>query len=1666
MRKMGKRVIALMLSVMMAYSGIPMQSVYAMEDTYETEKQASQDNIEKPVEETVQEDNKDLEELQEDLEGSKEVQTDVDSSENATEAEVSQEVQEEGADKAAEVLINYVAVGQPYVQIPGTQKLVVGITNSEVSLENVLLKVRNLKTQEEEMIPVSQIESETLVFEKEYTKTSESGEYVLEGISYGSEENQTYIDFSEIGIEAKYGVNCEVETDPDAYTVDEEQEIDTDVSQNIVTFNEDGTTVQQNSIPEAIEAAREENAASGDGLGTMQRAANDGKIVVVLDPGHDNTHAGARGNGCEEEKLTLKIAQYCKAELEKYQGVTVYMTRSDSGACPYPGTSSADCNANRVAYAKSVGANVFVSIHLNSGPASASGVEVYYPNSSYNPTVGAVGNGLAEKVLEQLVALGLNNRGTKIHNSEDNTTYPDGSLADYYGVIRRSKLAGFPAIIIEHAFLTNTSDVANHLSSEAQLQALGVADAAGIAQYYGLSTEKEYPYGSAKVYVCQEPMQMHYMSVAENIPDAASVYFAVWGDENGQNDMTWYTAQKDAQGRWKADINILNHREGGKYYAHAYIGRRNMTQYKVGESSFTVDNPTASGISIENENTAAGTFRVKLNGVTAKSGIYEIGIAVWSQSDQGDLRWYNPTKQSDGSYTVDVDIANHKYNYGTYNIHAYVTAVNGVRARVATTTKNFSSNVGVKSEVKNSEYGYQITATNVPYGKGVKNVRFAVWGEENGQNDKRWYNATKQSDGSWNAYVNLTDHREAGKYQVHTYVDLVDGSSKLVKCTTFSVSVPSATGISIENKNAGGSFDVRVKGANAASGIYQLRVAAWTQSNQSDLVWYNATKQKDGSYLAHVDIANHKNNYGTYNIHAYATAGNGVVRLVQQTTANISSNVSVKSEVRDNEYGYQITAKDVPYGTALKGIRFAVWGDENGQNDKKWYSAAKQSDGSWSAYVNLTTHREAGTYQVHTYADLKDGSSKLIKCTTFSVSAPSATGISVENKNDTNGTYDVRLTGANAKSGIYQVRVAAWTQSNQSDLMWYNATKQKDGTYLVHVDIANHKNNYGTYNIHAYATAGNGVVRLVQQTTANISSNVSVKSEVRDNEYGYQITAKDVPYGTALKGIRFAVWGDENGQNDKKWYSAAKQSDGSWSAYVNLTTHREAGTYQVHTYADLKDGSSKLIKCTTFSVSAPSATELRVENANDTNGTYDVRVTGANAKSGIYQVRVAAWTQSNQNDLKWYIATKQSDGSYLAHIDIQNHNYNTGTYNIHAYATAGNGVERLVQQTTTNFKLKTPKAGISSNSNKTIYTVKVKDVPLVNDMYKLKMAVWSEANGQKDLKWYEMSKIEPEAWAKEIQISQFKAAGKYNVHVYGEMRGNVNKLLACYTFSVEGVSASSVSITSQNEANGTFEVRIKGLKAGAPMTEIKVPVWCAADQSDIKWYTPTKVTDSEYVVYVDVQNHNKNLGKYTAHVYAYDMNGITSFVGQTTCNMMNVTNTLYNIVGSSAVTRDQMVAYYKANQAYPAFYQNTDAPTVEAFCQIYLEECNAEGIKAEVAFCQAMKETGFLRYGGDVNIAQFNFAGLGATGGGAQGASFSSVREGVRAQIQHLKAYASTEPLNNVCVDPRFHLVTRGTAQYVEWLGQKENPGGYGWATAQNYGYSIKNDYIAKLITY
>lgn len=166
----------------------------------------------------------------------------------------------------------------------------------------------------------------------------------------------------------------------------------------------------------------------------------------------------------------------------------------------------------------------------------------------------------------------------------------------------------------------------------------------------------------------------------------------------------------------------------------------------------------------------------------------------------------------------------------------------------------------------------------------------------------------------------------------------------------------------------------------------------------------------------------------------------------------------------------------------------------------------------------------------------------------------------------------------------------------------------------------------------------------------------------------------------------------------------------------------------------------------------------------------------------------------------------------------------------------------------------------------------------------------------------------------------------------------------------------------------------------------------------------------------------------------------------------------YTIMGTTTVTLEDMTSQYEAQGVtYPSeTLKDGGAETIEEFCRIILEEASLEGVRAEVVYEQSMLETGWLQFQGDAQAQQYNFAGLGTTGGGVQGNSYPDVRTGIRAQVQHLKAYACTEDLNENCVDTRFDMVRRGSAPYVEWLGIQENPNGGGWASGANYGSKLR----------
>ena len=387
----------------------------------------------------------------------------------------------EAAEKTegTEPILEYVMIDNPSITTPGTQKIVVGYNKGTV-LSGATLRYKNTISGEEYSVEATEIQDAAVVFEMSYEDESWTGRYSLEGITYIVNGQELSLNFEKCGIEGKFAVNQICETEPDAIIEGERTEDnvnDADVS--FTTITQDGTVREDENIADVINDAIEvqsnepEVAAYAEG-----RMAN---FVVVLDPGHGGFDPGTSGQGANEKSLTLKIAKYCKEELEKDGRIQVYMTRETDTGVGGAQDVSTDLK-NRISFAVSKKANLFVSIHLNAASSNAYGAEVYYPNSNYRPEIGEKGQKLASSIQKQLVSLGLYNRGVKVSNSQ-NSKYPDGSVQDYYYVIQQSKRNGFPGIIVEHAFLSNASDYQKYLSSDEKLKALGEADAKGIIEY-------------------------------------------------------------------------------------------------------------------------------------------------------------------------------------------------------------------------------------------------------------------------------------------------------------------------------------------------------------------------------------------------------------------------------------------------------------------------------------------------------------------------------------------------------------------------------------------------------------------------------------------------------------------------------------------------------------------------------------------------------------------------------------------------------------------------------------------------------------------------------------------------------------------------------------------------------------------------------------------------------------------------------------------------------------------------------------------------------------------------------------------------------------------------------------------------------------------------------
>lgn len=377
--------------------------------------------------------------------------------------------------------------------------------------------------------------------------------------------------------------------------------------------------------------------------------------------------------------------------------------------------------------------------------------------------------------------------------------------------------------------------------------------------------------------------------------------------------------------------------------------------------------------------------------------------------------------------------------------------------------------------------------------------------------------------------------------------------------------------------------------------------------------------------------------------------------------------------VRPQQLGYYFnTARTVMYLTysapQQTALRFAVWGEQDGQNDLHWYQAKKQN-GRWVAEVPLINHQETGTYMVHIYNQngLPQGLLDHGTVVVDNLVQPEKPALKAALSAD--GRYlNLTLTGG---SDLAKVWFPTWSQKNgQDDLQWYEARKQADGSWTYSVLLSRH-NTTGTYFIHAY---GDSKQNLVAHTTAYVEKLVQPEKPAMTAVLSADGRYLDVTLTGRgdLSRVWFPTWSAVNGQDDLRWYEAVKQADGSWTCRVPLANHKNAGGYFLHAYGNNK---RNLVAHTTVSVAQAVSPQVWTQLSAD--GRYmTVTLTG---RSDLSRVWFPVWSAVNgQDDLQWYEAKKQSNGDWTYTVTLARHK-GAGTYFIHVY---GNSKQNLVAHTT------------------------------------------------------------------------------------------------------------------------------------------------------------------------------------------------------------------------------------------------------------------------------------------------------------------------------------------------------------------------------------------------
>ena len=572
------------------------------------------------------------------------------------------------------------------------------------------------------------------------------------------------------------------------------------------------------------------------------------------------------------------------------------------------------------------------------------------------------------------------------------------------------------------------------------------------------------------------------------------VLVPTWSLENGQDDLIWHKAMREPDGSYRAKIKASDHKDStGNYRADAYvIDKKGRAQY-LSQKIVAVDYARPSGaLSIENNNTVAGTFDAVIRNIVAPNGVKEVLVPSWSlENGQDDLIWHKATKQSDGSYRVTIKATEHKGNKGNYRADAYVVDNSNNRHYIAekVVAVDYTRPRGVLSIENNDTVAgtFDAVVRDIVAPNGVKDILVPSWSLAGGQDDLIWHKATRQADGSYRVTIKATDHKNStGRYRADAY--LVDNSNTPFYLTEKVVEVtqtrPTASLI-IENNNAElGTFDAVVRNISAPNGIKEVLVPSWSLVNgQDDLIWHKATRQPDGSYRVTIKSDEHKNSLGNYRADLYIVDNKNQHHYITETVVDVKHNkpigtISIVNNNKDTGT-FDVIIKDVYSPKGVRTVQVPTWSDKDGQDDLRWYEATRQANGDYKVSVKVSDHKNStGKYFVHLYYIQNDGTRVGVGGTTTDVefrNAKTKTQAYIKNVNSNNGTYTVVVDQAPQGRRIKNIRVAAWSQAHQENLYWYSTAPSGMHTE-VQVSAANHQYQSGNYTTHVYVDYVDGGV--------------------------------------------------------------------------------------------------------------------------------------------------------------------------------------------------------------------------------------------------------------------------------------------------------------------------------------------------------------------------------------------------------------------------------------------------------------------------------------------------------------------------------------------------------------------------------------------------------------